>query len=273
MITKEEIDLCTQLPMYTWSEWGYNEIKKLYPKVQKLVDPVTDTEGLIFQKDSTLFISFRATEMADDEVVKKGVVQEILNDLNLNSIDWFMNLLFRKVEFKEASPRFTNIKVHRGFAMKYFGYIRYQIYNFINEKYLIDKQDPITSIVVTGHSQGAAIAQVCALDLGLNFFDNLWNIVLVSFASPRVGNKQFIDAISYFTEYKCNFYYGQDIIPLLPPKLFGFSDLCNTVHFPKEEKKKSIFTKEYWNDFVIDHSIHTLAPRVRDYYKIQGETK
>lgn len=52
----------------------------------------------------------------------------------------------------------------------------------------------VSEVLVSGHSRGAALATLCAVDLALHFKDQgLPCVDLVTYASPRVGDANFVD--------------------------------------------------------------------------------
>lgn len=79
------------------------------------------------------------------------------------------------------------------------------------------KQHPDYEIVVVGHSLGAAIATLSAVEIRSTGH----NATLYAFASPRVGNKFMAD---YITAQGSNnrFAHAEDPVPHLPPSLLGF---------------------------------------------------
>jgi len=107
------------------------------------------------------------------------------------------------------------------------GAIASQVGNYVSQ---LDSSLPI---YVTGHSLGAAVATLCALDIAYNFAKNFSEISLYSLASPRVaaglsdsfgvpiptlGNEIFFLA-SYQTNVPNSYQivHASDIIPILPP--------------------------------------------------------
>ena len=70
-----------------------------------------------------------------------------------------------------------------------------------------------------GHSLGAALATLLALDLGSTGLDS---VELVTWASPRVGDQAFRDAFAKLVPCVARFTCGADIVPRMPPEVLGF---------------------------------------------------
>ncbi len=83
-------------------------------------------------------------------------------------------------------------EVHRGF---------YSAYQLLQEDLrqslapIID-QHPFSTILVTGHSLGGALALLAALDIKLFFGINSKMMKLYTFGQPRVGDKSFSEFVS-----------------------------------------------------------------------------
>jgi hypothetical protein len=83
------------------------------------------------------------------------------------------------------------------------------------------QEHPDSKFVITGHSLGAALAEVCALELvkkyGMSKIGEVHN-----FGCPRIGN----EALAQFTHLKLptifRVVHHRDIVPHLPPTDFGF---------------------------------------------------
>jgi hypothetical protein len=140
----------------------------------------TDNKG-------TVWVVFRGTltiqEWKDDFAVK----QEALPESWLNSTD-------------KDNP----VQVHSGFL---------SVYNTFRTDLLnaLKKINP-NMIVVTGHSLGAGVSTLCAVDLATTYPNK---VVSYTFAAPRVGNEKFCDIIDqrvsiYRIVNNC------DIVPTLP---------------------------------------------------------
>ena len=104
--------------------------------------------------------------------------------------------------------------VHEGFADQYVGSVRSDVLAFAAQH-----AASIKRVVVTGHSLGAALAQLCAVDLAAR----LPSVMLFTFASPRVGDEAFADAMDASVDHK-RFQNVNDLIPAMPGGLSANSE-------------------------------------------------
>jgi len=110
--------------------------------------------------------------------------------------DTQITFVFRGTEPKEPSDVVADLKawkeksrvagkVHDGF----YG----ELEKLWDKVYLIAMKNRNKECTITGHSLGAAMATICAARLQ-SVFDK--EIVLYTFGSPRVGNKEFVDNLN-----------------------------------------------------------------------------
>jgi hypothetical protein len=89
------------------------------------------------------------------------------------------------------------------------------------DKYVKENDGKLT---VIGHSLGAALSTYLTFDLEQKNPDNTSMCV---FASPHTGNKEFVDAFDDKVKKYVVYNYSRDIVPTVPPPIFGFTDLKN----------------------------------------------
>jgi Lipase (class 3) len=113
-------------------------------------------------------------------------------------------------------PGYSAGEVHSGF---------YEAYSFLQEglmAVMISMIDtyPNSSILVTGHSLGGAIALLAALDIKTYFEIPPENFTLYTFGQPRVGDKVFSDFV--WSQLSSSNYYRvvhyDDMVPHVPPQ-------------------------------------------------------
>jgi len=156
--------------------------------------------------------------------------------------DWLFDILFSKIKLPDGS------RVHKGFYR--------QLENEISKLdscilALLNKYSDY-EIIVTGHSLGAALATIYGYLLS-NKIDK--NITVISFASPKVGNKKFTKFFSSKTNLKhYRFTNDNDIVPMLPP-LFNYYH--NGILTKLGNKNKGIPS-------VKDHSIANYYTHLKD---------
>jgi triacylglycerol lipase len=199
----------------------------------------TDTQGaiLVDATGSALYIVFRGSEQR---------------------LDWNTNFEFSQKEanFKQAvieeqivqnraqvypygAESSSGSKMHQGFVDAYFS-VRDQIHAYL-------RSHPATSVTVTGHSLGGALATLCAVDVQYNF--SSIPIELYTFGSPRVGNKGFSDSFNQRVTKSYRFVYGMDIVPALPRPWQGYS------HVDAEYRLGPRFSLNFVTQRFKDHAI------------------
>jgi hypothetical protein len=126
--------------------------------------------------------------------------------------EWYDNF-----NFQQSSTTFLNNSaalIHTGFNTIYSSFRD----ALINRIYNLLKVNPNQTIVCSGHSLGGALATVCYADIFINNLTS--NVTLYSFASPRVGNIDFVNIVNK----KGNSYRivnTEDIVPILILPIMG----------------------------------------------------
>ncbi len=159
----------------------------------------TDTQGFVTRRQNKLVVAFRGTTTFKD----------LLLDLQM---------ILTKYPWQEMENE--KIKVHKGFLTGYES-VREQIHSVIAD---FRKKKDIT-LFVTGHSLGAALATIAACDLA--HIDN-FPVVMYNFASPKVGNQEFVD---FFVKSVRTFYRVEmkgDPVPLFP-LMIGYKHIPHLV--------------------------------------------
>jgi hypothetical protein len=136
-------------------------------------DPLHDTEGYIGynSKQSRIFVSFRGSES----------IQNWLSDLDM-------------VLTPYESYGCSGCNVHKGFYTAE----QKSLAGILSEVKSLKEQFPSYSVMVTGHSLGAALATLTAIDVQGS---GIGPVSLYNFGSPRVGDVAFSEwASSYITD-------------------------------------------------------------------------
>jgi hypothetical protein len=157
-----------------------------------------------------IFLSFRGTKSL------KNAITDIF--VWYSESDWELH---RPGFFSLDSGFSRDMKVHYGFEKLYLS-VREQLQTPLNE---YAKMYPEYSIIFTGHSLGAALATLAAVDFyQLYGFEN--RIWLYAYARPRVGNKSWADYVDQlpFADRIYRITRKGDPIPHLPSNLiFGYT--------------------------------------------------
>jgi len=148
----------------------------------KLNDEKTDTQGavLIDRAQQKVFIVFRGTSSKQDMLTDIDFIQD-------------------KTKIKDEDCR-----IHNGFLSAYDS-IKLKLFCLPFEKW-DDYQ-----IFICGHSLGGALATVCAAYLPTES-----PIFLITFGSPRVGDKRFVDIVNKKVKQYLRFVHGYDLVTSIP---------------------------------------------------------
>lgn len=104
----------------------------------------------------------------------------------------------------------SKMKVHNGFLQKYL-VIRDNLIKNIDE---IIKNNNIDEIYFNGHSSGGAVANIASLDL-INIYPNI-TINCITFGSPRVANRAFIEEYNRRIKNSIRIVNSCDIVQFVP---------------------------------------------------------
>ncbi|KAF1808669.1 alpha/beta-hydrolase [Eremomyces bilateralis CBS 781.70] len=107
-----------------------------------------------------------------------------------------------------------NCKGHKGFWNSW-QEAKEQVVRAVRQ---VSAENPGYQIVFTGHSLGAAVATLAAADMRTMGLD----ISLYTFGAPRVGDSSLSTFISNQPGGNYRLTHGSDLIPQLPPLLFGY---------------------------------------------------
>lgn len=184
---------------YCIQSYGDTLSTEIYDTVLYNNCPKTDVTYFIALKSNAALIVFRGTDSFKD---------------------MRHNINFRRKVIPYGNYK-SKIRVHAGFISAYKNTeIRQKILSIINGE--------IKNISITGHSLGAALAALCAVDLG--YHDASRNIEVVLFGSPRVGNRAFAVSYNKRLPNTMRFENGNDLVTKLPFKLLGYQHVKKCFH-------------------------------------------
>lgn len=176
---------------YSGMSYSNNQVVGLDDLVYHINDKKSDVCYQIRIHKDTLIIVFRGSDSRKD---------------------WNFNLDFCKKVIPYGNLD-SKIKIHSGFLSAYKSRnVRNKIREFVTEK--------IKRVVVSGHSYGAALAVICAIDLQYNFNDKDYEVIV--FGCPRVGNKFFVESYNRRIFKTLRIENFGDIIPKLPFAFMGY---------------------------------------------------
>lgn len=150
--------------------------------------------------------------------------------------DWLNNLDFGKwsavtdavlndkhLDYPEAyGQSSTGVKLHSGFTRSYFA-VRSQIQDLV-------KASAASHWILTGHSLGGALANLCAVDLQYNLGTDV-SVEVYTFGAPRVGNKAFANSYNQRVPKTWRFVNGNDVVSGLPRRWQGYRHVNQRIRF------------------------------------------
>lgn len=161
----------------------------------KSINNVWERFGFILESPLHIIIAFRGTS---------------------TTTDWVSDII-------ASQKRFTYIPedtlTHRGFT---------DIYSSARLGIIaaLSRMSPDKALFITGHSLGAALATLCAIDMAVNTPYTSPN--LYTFGSPRVGDPEFTNTFKQYVQNSYRFANILDIVTHAPPFIYKL---------PKREKK------------------------------------
>lgn len=199
---------------FNMSEDGFGTV---YP----VEDTKTDTQGFIAKHDSRsdVVTTFRGTEMKLPDLLTDA--KFLASGYSYSSgVKGFLARIF-------ASKR-----VHSGFLKAYRNVredVRTQVSDYLSQV------EGDRQVFVTGHSLGAALATLCALDLremlDASGMENI-PVILYTFGSPRVGTSRFAKYHAARVVDSWRIVNDEDIIATVPPRLNIFRLWLGYRHIP-----------------------------------------
>ncbi len=124
--------------------------------------------------------------------------------------EWIENVLALQTPYRNPVTNQPLGKVHLGI------YDFYQSDLAKSVMAAIKSIDPKIPLLIAGHSLGAALATLAAMDLALLYPKLQPNLHLYTYASPRVGDREFVEAHSNLIPNHYRIVNLADTIPLLP---------------------------------------------------------
>ncbi|XBJ19602.1 hypothetical protein VPH35_010556 [Triticum aestivum] len=158
-----------------------------------------------------------------------------------NELEWeedkhFLQVSAAPVLGRYADEEYKNAKVHRGFLSVYTSSDNNSMYNKTSAREQVleevgrlmeEYKDEVTSITVTGHSLGASLATLTAIDMVANDVNVPPNskqppcpVTAILLACPRVGNPTFKSAFDSFHLLRAlHVANAKDLVPQNPPSV------------------------------------------------------
>lgn len=182
--------------------------------------------GFVIASDQSNIIAFRGTQ---------------------TQIEWWRNLQAGQRKYIDLRTGKQYGKVHQG----YLNIIRKQISSALIEA--VKQLDPTVPCYITGHSLGAALATLSAMDIALQVPEIREQIQLYTYAGPRIGDRDFAQAHSQMIPNSYRIVNLSDSVPLVPPiKIQNRFTTANYAHVGQ----KWAFTAQF-GDVLLNHVADT----------------
>ena len=179
---------------------AYKNIQPMAPGVTLgVIDSENGVQCFLRRQGDTLYITFRGSD---------------------SSRDWATDLTFWKKTLPYGN-KFSPIRVHTGFINAYNSpSVRSVIHSWITGS--------THHIKITGHSYGAALGVLCAVDIEYNFPDK--DIEAIVFGCPRVGNNAFKKSYNKRVFKTVRVENGNDIVTKIPFAICGYRHVGTRLH-------------------------------------------
>lgn len=201
---------------------GYKLIKAF--KARALPSSREEWFGFILETKDSIVIAFRGSD---------------------TFADWL-------ADSKVAQTPYYGGNVHRGFLFVYQSCQKEIMSNYNNMS-----QDK--ALYITGHSLGAALATLHALDAANKM--NFKNIVMYNFASPRVGDPTFASIYNSKLSNSVRFVNTYDEIPKLPQT--QVRRRRRTWRYEHVDHEVDFTLKDHHYDVVYNHSFHAYREGIK----------
>ena len=182
------------------SNEAYEDDLKSLHKSKLIQDYKTDTQVHVGVENNNIYVVCRGTSSC----------QDVISDLKI---------------WRKKCDYLQNTLIHSGFLEQYDS-IREHVNNEID--LLIN--ETIKRVVFCGHSLGAALATIAALDYKIQHAAS--EVICVTFASPRVGNNSFSKLFNKTVDVSNRIVYHRDPVTFLPT-LIRFKHVKGCIHFQK----------------------------------------
>lgn len=182
--------------------------------------PETGCQGIVFRDESRIVVCFRGSD---------------------SLTDWRMNLSMSLNNYPCTSDKM----VHEGFLVQWLA-VKQAVLAHIEE---IMQVAEMKTVVFTGHSAGAAQGTIACSDLCDYFKGKEMGLELVTFGSPRVGNREFSEDIMFKVEKCTRIVLDRDVVTQAPLKVLGYEHVGKTIQIRDDtilEKEPTWLESLHW---------------------------
>ncbi|KAJ0230291.1 Fungal lipase-like domain-containing protein [Hirschfeldia incana] len=218
--------------LFTWTCERCNGLTKGFQVIEIIVDIEYCLQAYVgVAKDlNAIVIAFRGTQ--------EHSIQ-----------NWISDLFWKQLDLNY--PDMPDAMVHHGFYSAYHNTtVRPAVLGAVKRAKKIYGAN-ISTIMVTGHSMGGAMAAFCGLDLIVNEGEE--NVQVMTFGQPRIGNADFASYYSLRVPNTFRITHDRDIVPHLPPYFYYFPRKTYH-HFPTEVWVRDNFSNLVSTEKVCDNT-------------------
>lgn len=224
---------------------------------------------VITKPKPTMFIVFRGTTNMWEWVVDADFSASELLKVNIDQKTGVPSLIDAGVVFgkENRDPEdiyFENTDyffVHRGF-LRCWKTFKPELMKYVNLYY---QKYQLEDVIITGHSLGAGITQIAALEFpSLNKNGQFERPHTYMFSSPKVGDIRFTYHFNTLTAESAQVYVDGDVVTMIPPFLLPSKETWGKINF---EKEYADFMKYIEQDNKWATGIYLIS-RVFEYFKI-----
>lgn len=201
--------------------------------------------------DNYIFINETKTKSICFIYYNKEIIDICFKGTSTNS-DVCINMDFLLKDYKNK-----NILIHEGFLNNYLS-LKSILITKIN--YICSKNN-IKEICFNGHSSGGVIANLASYDLSLLYKDKL--IKCITFGSPKIGNKAFIEEYNKRVNISLRIVNKYDIIQYLPPIPLIYNHNHEAIELDNYKNQYSI-TKIIMNIYDYFKNIHAISRYIKN---------
>ncbi len=195
------LDKCQIMQSFDYAVAAYRDVQPYSQHTSVIIvnDPIFDVQYCMRRQGDVLTITFRGTDSPKN---------------------WVIDFAFWKQSIPYGNTA-SKIRVHAGFLNAYKSvHVRDQILKAIT--------DDIHYVRINGHSMGAALSVLCAVDIEYNCPGK--DIEVILFGCPRVGNKAFKRSYNKRVHKTMRVENGNDIVTKVPFAIMGFRHVGARLH-------------------------------------------
>lgn len=236
----EEIDL-------NWENEDTDGLARMMSFIGSYSQRLTETlRNSVLYSFSRLLMGYalRAKDNSHGIIVLRGTV---------SSDEWFNNLNYQLVPFHPLESQHGS--VHNGIR---------DVYKGLRGRYrqLIDEFDTDIPLYLVGHSLGAAVTQLAALDIAIKTPERQAQMRVYTYASPRAGDTTFVEQYNHLVKTSYRIVNICDMIPYVPFEELGA--ILNRVSYPYSHTKGELaFVHQAGNPIANHMSSYHLATKLQ----------